>query len=178
MRLRARLERVARAFERRPPVDPRRLLGHDEVRRAHKVLRRLGAVPHKPVQEEDAAWFAAAIRPRLPAWLAFDERQRRWERREAARLDEINRRRMRRFLGGSPARNSIGLTEEARRAARAMLGLGPEATVAPAKAWNPLAWNPDEDDDEEVLARRAEIDAHIEKLRAEMAEEEKRARPL
>ena len=174
MRLRARLERVARAFERRPPVDPRRLLGHDEVRRAHKVLRRLGASPQKPVREEDAAWFAAAIRPRLPAWLAFDERQRRWERREAARLDEINRRRMRRFLGGSPARESLGLPAEARRAARAMLGLGNEAPAAPATAWNPLAWNPDEDDDEEVSARRAAIDAHIEKMRAEMAEEEKR----
>jgi hypothetical protein len=34
---------------------------------------------------------------------------------------------MRRFLGGSPVRNSLGLPAEARRAARAMLGLAPEA---------------------------------------------------
>ena len=78
---RARLARIARALERLPPVDPRKLLAHDEVRRAHKVLRRLGAEPPKPVAAEDAAWFAVAIRPRLPAWLAFDERQRRWEAR-------------------------------------------------------------------------------------------------
>jgi hypothetical protein len=59
-----------------------------------------------------------------------------------------------------------------------MLGLPAETPAAAVrvKPWDPHAWRPDEDDDEEVAARREKVEAHWERLRREMAEEERGGR--
>ena len=60
-----------------------------------------------------------------------------------------------------------------------MLGLAPAPpATARAKAWDPRAWRPDEDDDEEVAARSEKVAAHWERLRREMAEAERGGRGL
>jgi hypothetical protein len=101
-RLFARLLRAERALATLPPRDPRQDLDEEVVKGADAMLEALGTEPPQALDQSEAAWFEAKIRPLLPRWASYAVRLQRWQEREVAVHQARARREVIRRLGGTP----------------------------------------------------------------------------
>lgn len=98
MRFAGRLARLFRRAALLPPKDPLAALSDQDMERAAKVIEIAtlddGWFPggRPAIAAEEAAWFEAAIRPVLPAYVAFCARMEAWRRRIDPPRGPYNRR--------------------------------------------------------------------------------------
>jgi hypothetical protein len=128
--LRGRLRRAERALWRLEPRDPRKELAAEEVKTAATLLEALGAAPPSTLRPEERSWLETALRPRLPQWLAYEARRRRWDAAARVAWRAAQRRVLQRTMCMPPSVESPVFTENGRRAARTLLGLPPDPAAA------------------------------------------------